>query len=113
MKLASAKKLRQIVRSVDPDLTVLDVRTQTAEIENSLSQEKLMASLATVFGGLALVLASIRIYGVMAYSVARRTNEIGIRVALGARPEGCLLDGLRETLLLAVADRMGVRGRVR
>jgi ABC-type antimicrobial peptide transport system permease subunit len=81
----------------------LDVRTQVAEIEDALSQERLMASLATVFGALAILLASIGIYGVMAYSVARRTNEIGIRVSLGAQPGKVSWMVLRETLLLAVA----------
>jgi len=98
-----AKKLRGAVESVGPDLMALDVRTQVAEIEDALSQERLMASLATVFGALAILLASIGIYGVMAYSVARRTNEIGIRVSLGAQPGKVSWMVLRETLLLDVA----------
>ena len=68
-----------------------------------MSQERMLALLAAVFGGLALILAAIGIYGVMAYAVARRTNEIGIRVALGARPDGVAWMILRETLLLAAA----------
>jgi ABC-type antimicrobial peptide transport system permease subunit len=97
-----AQQLREAVRAIDPDLAVMDVRAQQAEIEDSLSQERLMASLATVFGALALMLASIGIYGVMAYAVARRTNEIGIRVALGARPERVVWTVLRQTLTLVL-----------
>jgi predicted permease len=97
-----AQQLRDAVRSIDPDLAVTDVRTQKAEIEDSLSQERLMASLATVFGVVALALACIGIYGVMAYAVARRTNEIGIRVALGARPERVVWTVLREPLTLVL-----------
>lgn len=97
------KELRQSVRSVDADLAITEVRTETEQIEAGLSQERLMASLAAVFGGLALILASIGIYGVMAYAVTRRTNEIGIRVALGARSSGVAWMILRETLMLAAA----------
>jgi predicted permease len=95
------RQIRQLVRSLDPNLTVTDVRTEEQQIEDALSEERFMASLAAIFGGLALLLASIGLYGVMAYTVARRTNEIGIRVALGAQPGSVARMVLRETLLLA------------
>lgn len=97
------QQMRRAVRSIDPDLPLLDLRTQVQEIDDQLSQERLLASLALVFGGLALVLAAIGIYGVIAYGVARKTNEIGIRVALGARPRRIAWMVLRETLWLAAA----------
>jgi ABC-type antimicrobial peptide transport system permease subunit len=97
------EQIRRSVASVDSDLAIADVHTEMEQIQNGLSQERLMASLAAVFGVLALILASIGIYGVMAYTVARRTNEIGIRVALGARPGGVAWMVLRETLSLAAA----------
>jgi predicted permease len=99
------KQIRPVVRSLDSDLAVADVRTGLQQIEDGLLQERLLAGLAAVFGGLALILAAIGIYGAMAYAVERRTNEIGIRVALGARPGGVAWMVLRETLLLAA---MGV-----
>ncbi len=102
-KAGVIQEIRQSVRSVDSDLAITDVRTEMEQIENGLSQERLIASLATVFGALALILASIGMYGVMSYAVTRRTNEIGIRVALGARPVRVAWMVLRETLLLAVA----------
>ncbi len=97
------EQIRRSVASADSDLAIADVHTEVEQIQNGLSQERLMASLASVFGVLALILASIGIYGVMAYTVARRTNEIGIRVALGARPGGIAWMVLRETLTLAAA----------
>jgi predicted permease len=94
--------VREAVASVDRDLPVLDIRTQTQQIEATLSQERVFAILSTGFGVLALILASIGIYGVMSYTVARRTNEIGIRMALGARSGAVLGMILRESLWLTL-----------
>jgi predicted permease len=93
--------IRDAVASIDKDLPVLDVRTQQEQIEDILSQERLFASLSGAFGLLALMLACIGIYGIMAYSVARRTNEIGIRMALGAQTGQVLRMVLGEASWLA------------
>jgi predicted permease len=94
--------LRDAVASVDRNLPLLDVRTQDEQIAATLQQERIFASLTSGFGVLALVLACIGIYGIMAYSVSQRTNEIGIRVALGARPGRVLRMVLGEASSMAV-----------
>jgi ABC-type antimicrobial peptide transport system permease subunit len=76
------------------------VRTQVAQIDATTTQERIFAVLTTSFGGLALVLACIGIYGIMAYTVAMRTNEIGIRIALGAQVRSVVLMVLGETTWL-------------
>ena len=92
--------VRQKVHDLDATLPVFAIRTTEEQISESLSTERMIASLSSVFGFLATLLAVIGLYGVMSYAVARRTREIGIRVVLGAAPSGVLRMVMREVLLL-------------
>jgi len=93
---------REQIRAIDRNLFV-DVATMDGRLENNVFFQRLLATLASVFGVLALILASIGLYGVMAYSVARRTNEVGIRIALGADRRQVVATVVRETLTLVAA----------
>ncbi len=94
--------LRQVVQSVDRDLPIIDFRTQREQINATMQIERAFAALTAGFGVLALALACVGIYGIMAYSVAQRTNEIGIRLALGAQPGQVRRMILRESTWLTV-----------
>ena len=76
--------VRRTLANINPDLTVLDLHSLDYQVADNFTQERLIARLTMLFGGLALVLASVGLYGITSYQVARRTSEIGLRMALGA-----------------------------
>jgi predicted permease len=101
--------VRRVVQKLDPTLPVFNVRTFEEQLARSLTNERLFASLSTAFGVLATLLAAVGLYGVMAYAVTRRTREIGIRIALGARGSQVAWRILREaTVLVGIGLGLGL-----
>jgi len=98
--VAMIPAVRRAVQSMDPNLALYQVRSQTEQIEESLFQERLFSRLSSLFGLLAALLGCVGVYGLMAFSTAARTREIGIRMTLGATWAGVLGMVLRETLVL-------------
>src|SRR5204863_9621712 len=98
-----AQPVRQALNDIDDKIPIFGVTTLEDQVHEQLKQDRLIAQLVSFFGALALILACIGLYGVMAHGVARRTNEIGIRMALGARGGNIAWMILRETLYLVLA----------
>ena len=95
--------VRAAVRAIDPDLPVFNVLSMVQRIDEAVYTDRMSAVLAVAFGILAMLLAGVGLYGVVAYSVARRTVEIGVRLAIGASPRQMLALVMKEVALLVVA----------
>jgi predicted permease len=99
--LSLVAAVREIVRQADSRIPVTDIRTQEAAIDQTIGQERTFATLCTAFALLAVAIACVGLYGTMAYSVARRTNELGLRMALGAQRKKLIWMVLREVFAMA------------
>jgi hypothetical protein len=109
--LALAGTVRSAVREAAPTVPMGGMMTQSQRIDNAIIQERTFADLCTAFAVLALTIACVGLYGSMAYAVSRRTSEIGIRLALGAKRRGIVWMVMREVLALALAGlALGLAG---
>ena len=103
--------IRDAAREVDSNLPIIDITTQSQQLNDSLFGERLFAAFSSVFGGIALLLSCMGLYALMSYTVTRRTNEIGIRMALGAHRTNVLRLVMRETMLLVcIGVAIGIAG---
>ncbi len=103
------EQVRREIAAQDPAVPMLGARTMEQQLDSNIVQEKLIATLSSFFGVLALLLAAVGLYGVMAHSVSRRTREIGIRMALGAKQSSVLWLVLRDAgLMVLVGAAIGV-----
>jgi ABC-type antimicrobial peptide transport system permease subunit len=101
--LALASAARQVVQRIDSRVAVFDVKSQAAHIDQAISSEITLARLCSTFAALALIIACVGLYGTVAFNVSRRTNEIGIRMTLGARRGWILWMVLRDVIVMTVA----------
>ena len=103
--------VREQVRKIDPHLPIYDVKTLASQVDDSLAGDRILTWLSSLFGVLATLLAAIGLYGVVAFSVTRRTREIGIRIALGAQPGDILFLVLRQMgALVSLGVALGLAG---
>jgi predicted permease len=109
--MALAPMIRAAIREVDPRLSAGDMTTLSNRVDRKLGREHLVADLAGFFGTLTLVLLSVGVYGTLAYTVGRRTKEIGVRLALGARRRAVIWMVLRQVVIVvAIGVIVGVAG---
>jgi predicted permease len=101
--LALVDQVREVTRRIDSTLSMFEVTTQRAAAASTLGEERLLATMTTAFAALALFLAAIGVYGVMTYAASRRTSEIGLRLALGAKERSILWLISRSTVALVLA----------
>ncbi len=107
--VSMVETVRRTLAEVDRGIPVLNIRTLNQQLDRGTIVQRLTADLSACFGGLALLMAAIGLYGVMSYSMARRTGEIGIRMALGASQGSVLWLAMRETLwLVAMGLALGL-----
>jgi len=99
--LSAAAEVRRIVHDASSSVPVGEITTQAQRMDQTISQEHTFAELGACFAALALLIACVGLYGAMAYAVARRTGEIGIRMALGAQRQGIIWMVLREVLAIS------------
>jgi ABC-type antimicrobial peptide transport system permease subunit len=100
--LAYVNTIREMVRQADPRVPVTNVHTQAAAIDQTINQEIIFARLCTGFALLALAIACVGLYATMSYMVARRTGEIGIRMALGAQRRGIVWMIMRQVWITSI-----------
>jgi ABC-type lipoprotein release transport system permease subunit len=98
--LALVPLIRNAAREVDPDLPLVDFRSQAQQVARGFSTERLLAGAASAFGIVAMLLASIGLFGLLTYNVQQRTREIGVRMALGARSGNVVALVMRQTFVL-------------
>ena len=105
--------VRQAVQSVDPDLPIFDAKTMESRVADGLATQRLSVVLVSLFSLLALILAAVGLYGVLAYSIAQRTREIGVRMALGAQSQNILGSIIRLGFkIVGVGLAIGIAGAI-